>query len=189
MNEARVAPKRVVRRHSAGARGSGAGTLRPARSFSRFLLPRAELSPAEGDVAVVKSDQSVVGNGDTMGVGAAPQTSLSSIDKPDRARSREGNPRERAGTANPRFFNPLEFLDHTESRRTRSASASPLNVDHQRFHNPPIPPGFEALDGETSAPVVLSCCVVSWRRRRRTHLFVAPDQGSRISLDKSGGIR
>lgn len=154
-----------------------------------LLVAVSGVSPAEGDVAVVKSDQSVVGNGDTMGVGAAPQTSLSSIDKPDRARSREGNPRERAGTANPRFFNPFEFLDHTGSRRTRSASASPLNVDHQRFHKPPFPPGIEALDGETSAPVVLSRCVVSWRRRRRTHLFVAPDQGSRISLDKSGGIR
>jgi len=113
-----------------------------------LLVAVSGVSPAEGDVAVVKSDQSVVGNGDTMGVGAAPQTSFVehsrslTRDKPDRARSRDGNPGERGGTANPRFFNLLEFLDHTGSRRTRSASASPLNVDHQAVPQPPDPAGL-----------------------------------------------
>jgi hypothetical protein len=40
------------------------------QSHQTFLVAVSGVSPAEGDVAVVKSDQSVVGNGDTMGVGA-----------------------------------------------------------------------------------------------------------------------
>ena len=40
------------------------------QSHQPLLVAVSGVSPAEGDVAVGKSDQSAVGNGDAMGVGA-----------------------------------------------------------------------------------------------------------------------